>query len=54
MRSYQYIPFPELRRQYERRRRLRKALPELVIKILISVVCGIFMGLILTGMWIEF
>lgn len=54
MRTYKYIPFPELRRKYERRRRLRKALAELVIKIFISAACGVMMGLMLTGMWIEF
>lgn len=54
MRAYKYIPFPELRRKYERRRRLWKALEELVVKILISVTCGVMMGLMLTGMWITF
>lgn len=54
MRRYQYIPFPELRRQYERRRRLIKALADITIVVTISASYGIVIGLMVTGMWFTF
>ena len=53
MKQYKYTPFPELCRKSERRRRLWKALAEIVVKILISAAYGAIMGLMLTGIWIE-
>lgn len=54
MHRYQYIPFPELRRQYQYRCQRRKLLAQLSITVLVSAVYGIVIGLMVTGMWFTF
>ncbi len=54
MRSYQYIPFPELRRQYERRLKLRRMQADFFMATVISAAYGIMTGLMLAGVWVEF
>lgn len=54
MKQYEYIPFPELRRQYRHKRRIRKMLTGFIETMIISAAYGIAIGLMLTGMWITF
>jgi hypothetical protein len=54
MKSYKYIPFPELRQQYRRRQRLVRTLTDFIIAVTISAVYGVMAGGMLAGFWIEF
>ena len=54
MKSYKYIPFPELRQQYRRRQRLLRAFIDITIAVTISAVYGVMAGGMLAGFWIEF
>lgn len=54
MKSYKYIPFPELRQQYRRRQRLIRAFTDITIAVTISVSYSIMAGLMLAGLWITF
>lgn len=54
MKQYKYIPFQDLRWQYQRRRRLQKAVEDFIMTVILSAAYGITMGLMLTGMWIIF
>lgn len=54
MRNHDYIPLPELRRQYQYRNRLKRILAEIAIEAAFMAVYGIIMGLMLTGLWFEF
>lgn len=50
MKSYKYIPFPELRQQYRRRQRLVRTLTDFIIAVTISAVYGVMAG----GCWLDF
>lgn len=52
-RVYEYIPLPELRRMYKRRRRIRKMAMEFAVTVMVSAPYGIMMGLMLMGLWIT-
>lgn len=53
MRKYKIIPFPELRRMYRRRRRIRKIAMEFAVTMMVSVPYGIGIGLMIMGLWIT-
>jgi len=54
VKSYKYIPYPELRRQYGRRCRLRKMLADVVATVVIPTAYGAMVGVMLAGVWITF
>ena len=54
MGNYNYIPLPELRRQYQYRTSLKRLLAELAIELVFAAVYGMFWGLMIMGLWIRF
>ena len=54
MKTYNYIPLPELRRGYRRRDRLKRVLAEIAIELVFAAVYGMFWGLMIMGLWIRF
>ncbi|MCI8534757.1 MAG: hypothetical protein HFG68_04190 [Hungatella sp.] len=53
MKTYQYIPFSELRRQYRQERKRRKQLAEFVKMSLLAIGYGIIMGMMAAGIWVT-
>lgn len=51
MKTYNYIPLPELGRQYQRRDRLKRVLAGIAVEVAFMAVYGIVMGLMLTELW---
>ena len=54
MRNYDYIPLPELRRQYQYRNKLKRVVEEVAIEAAFMAIYGISLGLMLIGLWFEF
>ena len=54
MRNYEYIPLPELCRQYQYWNSLKRLLAEIAIELVFAAVYGMFWGLMLMGLWVEF
>ncbi len=51
MKSYRYIPFPELRRQYRQERKRKQQIAEFVKMSLLAIGYGIIMGMMAAGIW---
>ena len=51
MKSYRYIPFPELRRQYRQERKRKQRIAEFVKMSLLAIGYGIIMGMMAAGIW---
>lgn len=54
MRTYKYIRFPELRRQYRSRKKLLRRIRSFMITAVFCLGYGIAVGLMLTGLWFAF
>ena len=51
VKSYRYIPFPELRRQYRQERKRKQQIAEFVKMSLLAIGYGIIMGMMAAGIW---
>lgn len=52
MKAYQYIPFPELRRQYRQERKRKQQIAEFIQTSLLAIIYGGIMGMMAAGIWV--
>lgn len=52
MKTYQYIPFSELRRQYRQERKRKQQIAKFIKMCVLAIDSGIIMGMIAAGIWV--